>query len=41
MVNEGDIKGSCPEYNTRKDITPEIYSDAGQCLVNLQQAMDR
>lgn len=41
MINDGDIRGSCPEYETRKDITSEIRSTSGQCLMSLQQAVER
>ena len=41
MINDGVIRGSCPEYETRKDITSELRGTTRQCLVSLQEAMER
>jgi hypothetical protein len=41
LINDGKIRGSCPEYNTRKDITSEVMSTSGQCILSLQEAKER
>ena len=40
-VEEGDVRGSCPSFTTRVDVTNQVRGPDGQLLCTLAEAIER